>query len=124
VGLSSPRVGERVRRLEEAGIIEGYHAAVSVNKLGYHLSAFILARPVGPDARFAKLAAERPEILDCHRVTGDVSFVTRAAVKDIKQLESVLNHLEPSTTYIATLLVLSTAFTRHVNVDTADQRLN
>lgn len=117
VGLSSPRIGERVRRLETAGVIEGYHAAVSASKLGYNLTAFILARPVGLDARFAKLAAERSEILECHRVTGDVSFVARAAVRDVNQLESLLNYLEPSTSRVVTLLVLSTAFNRHLNVD-------
>jgi Lrp/AsnC family transcriptional regulator, leucine-responsive regulatory protein len=90
VGLSATSVGDRVHRLEAAGFIEGYYAAISPEKLGYGLTAFILARPIGPDARFAKHAADRPEILECYRVTGDVNFVSRAVVSDIKHLERVL----------------------------------
>jgi Lrp/AsnC family leucine-responsive transcriptional regulator len=116
VGLSSQSVGERVRRLEQSGIIEGYYAAVSAEKLGFGITAFILARPIGADARFAKHAAKRSEILECHRVTGDVNFISRAVVSDIHHLEDLLEHLEPLTSYVLTLLVLSTAFDRNVAV--------
>jgi Lrp/AsnC family leucine-responsive transcriptional regulator len=116
VGLSATSVGDRVHRLEDAGFIEGYHAAFSAEKLGYGLTAFILARPNGPDARFAKHAAERPEILECYRVTGDVTFISRAVVSDITHLEQVLDHIEPITNYVQTMMVLSPAFRRQVVV--------
>jgi Lrp/AsnC family transcriptional regulator, leucine-responsive regulatory protein len=117
VGLSSQSVGERVRRLEQSGIIGGYHAAISTEAVGFGITAFILARPVGADARFAKHAAKRSEILECHRVTGDVSFLNRAVVRDVHHLENLLEHLEPITSYVLTLLVLSTAFDRNVTVE-------
>ncbi len=110
VGLSATSVSERIRRLEEAGVIEGYQVRLCAQRLGYPVSAFILARPNGPDARFIKVARERPEILACHRVTGEFSFIAQAVVKDVAHLEALLNHLEPASVHIVTLVVLSTSF--------------
>jgi Lrp/AsnC family transcriptional regulator, leucine-responsive regulatory protein len=110
IGLSATSVAERIRRLEDAGVIEGYEVKLSAAKLGYPVTAFILARPSGPDARFAKIAAERPEILACYRVTGEFSFIARAALRDVGHLEELLNHLEPASVHIVTLVVLSTSF--------------
>jgi Lrp/AsnC family leucine-responsive transcriptional regulator len=103
-------VAERVRRLEQAEIIQGYQVRLSAEKLGYPVTAFILARPNGPDARFIKVAGERPEILACYRVTGEFSFIAQAIVKDVSHLEELLNHLEPASIHIVTLVVLSTSF--------------
>jgi Lrp/AsnC family leucine-responsive transcriptional regulator len=110
VGLSATSAAERVRRLEHSGIIEGYGARVCAAKLGYPVSAFILARPKGTDARYIKVAKVRPEILGCHRVTGEFSFIMNAVVRDVAHLEELLNYLEPAATHIVTLIVLSTSF--------------
>lgn len=110
VGLSPTSVSERIRRLEQDGVIEGYAVRLSAPKLGLPVMAFILARPNGPDARFVKIAGERPEILACHRVTGEFSFIAQAVVQDVANLEALLNHLEPAAVHIVTLVVLSTAF--------------
>jgi Lrp/AsnC family transcriptional regulator, leucine-responsive regulatory protein len=110
VGLSATSVAERIRRLEDAGVIEGYRVRLSAQRLGYPVTAFILARPRGTDARFVKVARERPEILACHRVTGEFSFIAQAVVKDVAHLEALLNHLEPASVHIVTLVVLSTSF--------------
>jgi Lrp/AsnC family leucine-responsive transcriptional regulator len=110
VGLSATSVAERIRRLEHAGVIKGYQVRLCTEKLGFPVTAFILARPNGPDARFIKVAGERPEILACYRVTGEFSFIAQAAVKDVAHLEEVLNHLEPASVQIVTLVVLSTSF--------------
>ena len=110
VGLSATSVAERVRRLEQAGVIEGYQVRLSAAKLGYPVTAFILARPKGPDARFIKIASERSEILACYRVTGEFSFIAQAIVRDVTHLEELLNHLEPASVHIVTLVVLSTSF--------------
>jgi Lrp/AsnC family leucine-responsive transcriptional regulator len=116
IGLSPTSVAERVRRLESIGVVQGYRAQISASKMGFPLIAFILARPIGSDARFAKLAVGRTEILECYRVTGDVSFIARAAVRDVANLEEVLNYLEPSTSYIVTLVVLSSAINRPISI--------
>jgi Lrp/AsnC family leucine-responsive transcriptional regulator len=110
IGLSATSVAERIRRLEHAGVIEGFTVRLSAQKLGFPVTAFVLARPNGPDARFVKIARERPEILECYRVTGEFSFIARAAVRDVKHLEELLDHLEPAAVHIVTLVVLSTAF--------------
>ena len=110
IGLSPTSVAERVRRLESDGIIEGYHARISSAKLGYPVTAFILARPNGPDARFIQVARKRAEILACYRITGDFSFIAHAVVRDVKHLEQLLNDLEPATLHVVTLVVLSTSF--------------
>ena len=110
VALSATSVAERIRRLEHEGVIEGYKVQLSIAKLGCPVTAFILARPNGPDARFVKAASGCPEVLECHRITGDFSFIARAAVRDIQHLESLLDRLEPSSVHIVTLLVLSTSF--------------
>lgn len=110
IGLSATSIAERIRRLEHAGIIEGYHARLSPAKVGLPVMAFVLARPNGPDARFVKIASQRPEILGCYRVTGEFSFIARAVLRDVKHLEELLNHLEPAAVHIVTLVVLSTAF--------------
>jgi Lrp/AsnC family leucine-responsive transcriptional regulator len=109
VGLSATSVAERIRRLERVGVIEGYQVRLSAEKLGFPVTAFILARPNGPDARFIKVAGGRPEILACYRVTGEFSFIVQAVVKDVAHLEEVLNHLEPASIHIVTLVVLSTS---------------
>jgi Lrp/AsnC family leucine-responsive transcriptional regulator len=110
IGLSATSVAERVRRLEQAGVIQGYQVRLSAQKLGYPVTAFILARPSGPDARFVKVAGERPEILACYRVTGEFSFIAQVIVRDVGHLEELLNHLEPASVHIVTLVVLSTPF--------------
>ena len=51
-----------------------------------------------------------PEILACHRVTGEFSFIAQAVVQDVAHLEALLNHLEPAALHIVTLVVLSTSF--------------
>ena len=110
IGLSATTVAERVRRLEQLGVIKGYKARISTEKVGLPVTAFILARPSGPDVRFIKIARERPEILACHRVTGEFSFIVSAVVSGVKHLEELLNYLEPATVHIVTLVVLSTSF--------------
>lgn len=116
IGLSATSVAERIRRLEQEGIIERYRVQLSAAKLGYQVSAFILVRPNASDARFVTAAREFPEIVECHRVTGEFSFVLRAVVKDVGHLEELLNRLEPATSYVVTLVVLSSAFEADVIV--------
>jgi len=110
VGLSATTVAERIRRLESEGVIESYQPKLSAAKLGYPVTAFILARPNGPDARFVEVAKKQREILACYRVTGDFSFIAHAVVRDVTHLEELLNNLEPAAAHVVTLVVLSTSF--------------
>ena len=100
VGLSTPAVIERVRRLEESGVIAGYHAEVRPEKVGLTVRAFIKVSVAGDKLeKFASIVKKVPEILECHRVTGSESFLLQAAVEDVAHLELVIDSLMP---YVAT----------------------
>ena len=109
VGLSTPAVTERVRKMEEAGIILGYRVHIDPAKVGLPILAFVNVKVGGENlTRFVELAAKHPEVLECHRVTGADSFLVKIAVADVSHLERLLDSLMP---YVATTtqMVLSTA---------------
>lgn len=92
VGLSSPAVAERLSRLEASGTITGYRAEVDPRAVGLPLSAIIRVRPSpGQIANVAGLARETPEIVECHRVTGEDCYVMRAHLRDVLHLEEVID---------------------------------
>ncbi len=96
IGLSSPSTGERMKRLEEAGVIGGYTIVIDPEKLGLPLPVCLSIRPVpGETQKVAKLLNEIPEIVDCDRVTGEDCFIARAHVKSVKQMEALIDRLTP-----------------------------
>ena len=85
VGMSAPAVTERVQRMERAGVITGYRMEVNPAALGLPVTAFARIRPaVGQLPRIAELAAELPEISECHRVTGEDCFLIKVHAAAIK----------------------------------------
>jgi Lrp/AsnC family leucine-responsive transcriptional regulator len=108
VGLTAPAVAERLRRMEDAGIIAGYRVDVRMDRVGLPLQAIVRLRCTeGWCGRFGPLAKDLPEVLECYRVTGSDSYVLRIAVESVQHLESLIDRLNPygETT---TSLVLST----------------
>jgi Lrp/AsnC family leucine-responsive transcriptional regulator len=95
VALTAPAVGERVRRLEQAGVIEGYTARVSPRALGLGLTAFVRLRlPTNVASRKAESRlAEHPEILEAHHITGDDCFLLKVVVRDASALEEFINKI-------------------------------
>jgi Lrp/AsnC family leucine-responsive transcriptional regulator len=92
VALSPPAVTERLRRLEGDGVITGYRAEVDPRRLGLSLSALIRLRPAPMQlAKAADLARRTPEVVECHRVTGEDCFVMTAHVRDVEHLEAVID---------------------------------
>jgi Lrp/AsnC family transcriptional regulator, leucine-responsive regulatory protein len=92
VGLSSPAVADRLARLEEDGVICGYHAEIHPRAVGYALSVVIRIRPAPRELRkVADVARETPEIVRCDRVTGEDCYVMRAHVRDVEHLEEVID---------------------------------
>jgi len=111
VGLSTPAVAERVRNMEDEGIIRGYRTEVDPIACGYKLLALIRVNVAGDKLQhFVELAKSRPEVLECHRVTGSESFIIKMAVTDINHLETAIDSLMP---YVATTtsMILSSAIT-------------
>lgn len=99
VGLSAPSVAERVRRMEEAGVIEGYTARVNPQALGLPLAAWLRIRPVpGKLQAVAEVVKSLPEIVECDRITGDDCFIARAHVRSVGDLEQLIDRIAPYAT--------------------------
>jgi Lrp/AsnC family transcriptional regulator, leucine-responsive regulatory protein len=98
VGLSTPAAAERVRRLEDSGVIEGYEARVNPGQIGLPVSAFIRIRLTGSESLARRLTAradQMPEVLECHRCTGDESFILKVRVASVDHLQKLIDLLTP-----------------------------
>jgi Lrp/AsnC family transcriptional regulator, leucine-responsive regulatory protein len=92
VGLSSPAVAERLGRLEESGVIIGYRAQVDPRAVGYTLGVVIRIRPAPRELhKVAELAQRTPEVVECHRITGEDCYFMKAYVRDVEHLEEVID---------------------------------
>ena len=96
VGLSSPAVAERLQRLQDAGVITGYTATVDPRAFGYALGAILRIRPAPRQiAKVAEIAQRTPEVVECHRITGDDCFFVKAHVRDVHHLEELIDSFTP-----------------------------
>ncbi|UUX50632.1 Lrp/AsnC family transcriptional regulator [Nisaea acidiphila] len=94
VGLSSPSVSERLKRLEEAGIVTGYAARIDAAALGCRIGAWLRIRPIaGKLKETAAILEAAPEIVSCDRITGDDCFLAKAQVPDIADLEPLIDKI-------------------------------
>lgn len=96
VGLSPPSVSERVKRLEEAGVIGGYTVNVNLQALGYPLAVWLRIRPVsGQLQKVAGILRDIPEVVECDRITGEDCFIVRAHVRSVADLERLIDQIIP-----------------------------
>jgi Lrp/AsnC family leucine-responsive transcriptional regulator len=96
VGLSAPAVAERMERLEETGVITGYHAEVDPRTLGFPVTVMIRVRPAIRElTRIAKIAQEIPEIVECYRMTGDDCFYFTMHLRAVADLEPIIDRFTP-----------------------------
>jgi len=104
VAMSPSAVAERVRRLEEAGVISGYRAVVSADRVGLGILAFVRLRyPTGNYRPFHALLDSTPEIVEAHHVTGEDCFVLKVLARSMGHLEQVagrIGGLGPVTTNV------------------------
>jgi Lrp/AsnC family transcriptional regulator, leucine-responsive regulatory protein len=92
VGMSAPAVRERVLRLEEAGVIRGYRLDLDPAALGYPVCAYVRVRPApGQLPKLAELAGRVPQVVECHRVTGEDCFVLKVFLPSLDQLDRLLD---------------------------------
>jgi Lrp/AsnC family transcriptional regulator, leucine-responsive regulatory protein len=120
VGLSSPAVAERVRRLEDAGIIKGYHAEIDTSKVGYPITAIIRMQVQGERCtRFSPSVQDIPEVLECYRLTGSDSLVMKVMVASVEHLEAIIDRLSVHG-QLTTSIVLSTVVTKRTIVPVTD----
>ena len=96
IGLSTPAVAERVHRLEEAGVITGYHASLDSGKLGVPIRVLVRLTIPGGELQISRTVTalkDLSEISRCHRITGSESFVIEADVVSIRHLEALIDRL-------------------------------
>ena len=114
VGLSSPAVAERVRRLEEKGIINCYRAELNLEKLGLPITALITLKSFGHSCNeIRSLMRECPEVQTCYRVTGNDHYLLKVVVTSVGHLEQLVDRFIPYAT-VTTSIVLSVAVTGRV----------
>jgi Lrp/AsnC family transcriptional regulator, leucine-responsive regulatory protein len=92
VGLSAPAVGERLQRLQQAGVVLGYRAELDPAALGFPLGVIIRVRPAaGELQKVAELARQTPEVVECHRITGEDCFFMKLHLRDVAHMEEVID---------------------------------
>jgi len=92
VGMSAPAVRERVQRLEDTGVIAGYRLQVDPRALGYDIMVFVRIRPnPGQLQMIADIARDMPNVVECHRITGEDCFIVKAYLRDLGELDGVLD---------------------------------
>jgi Lrp/AsnC family leucine-responsive transcriptional regulator len=92
VSLSPPAVADRVQRLERAGVINGYHAAVDPKAIGYPIAAVVRVRPASRQLhKIPEVARELPEVVECYRITGEDCFFVKLHLRSMDDLEGILD---------------------------------
>ncbi|MEK9137548.1 MAG: Lrp/AsnC family transcriptional regulator, partial [Bacteroidota bacterium] len=113
VGLSIPSVGDRLKKLEDGGIITGYHAVVDSKRLGKDITAFIFVTIDSSKHyhQFIEHAAALDEILECHAITGEGSHLLKVRTTNTASLEKLLAKIQAWSGVMSTRtnLVLSTS---------------
>jgi Lrp/AsnC family leucine-responsive transcriptional regulator len=92
VGLSAPAVGERLQRLQEGGVVRGYRAELEPAAVGLPLGVIIRVRPAaGELPKVAELARQTPEVVECHRITGEDCCFMKLHLRDVAHMEEVID---------------------------------
>jgi Lrp/AsnC family transcriptional regulator, leucine-responsive regulatory protein len=92
IGLSAPAVRERLAKLEEEGVIAGCRLVIDPAALGYPISAYIRIRPApGQLSKVVDLAKATPQVVECHRVTGEDCFIVKVYLPSLNQLDEILD---------------------------------
>ena len=93
-GLSSPSASERLRRLEERGVIDRFTVDLDLRAIGYPLQAIVRIRPLPGKLHIVqRLIEDIPQITECDKVTGDDCFVARLHMRSIEQLDEILDRI-------------------------------
>jgi Lrp/AsnC family leucine-responsive transcriptional regulator len=112
VSLSAPSVLERVRKLESAGIIKGYHALLDARKVGLDISAFIGVSISNPAllSAFEEWVESIPQVLECHHVTGGHTLLLKVKTQNTEDLEQLISRVRSmeGVASTETMVVLST----------------
>lgn len=96
VGLSVPSVSERMRKLEERQLIQGYHAVLNPKSFGFDITAYIFVEVDSSNYYhpFVERVSEEPEVQECHSITGDGSHILKIRTKNTSSLEKLLSRIQ------------------------------
>jgi Lrp/AsnC family leucine-responsive transcriptional regulator len=96
VHLSAPSAAERVQRLEQAGVITGYLANVNPRAIGFPIQAIVRVRPAVQQVhRIADIARDVPEVVECHRITGEDCYYMTLHLRSMDELEPIIDRFVP-----------------------------
>jgi len=111
IHLSQPAVAERVKRMEAANVITGYHARVNPEALGYGITAFVRIASRATDTPVLKIAEQVPEVVECHAITGEDCVIVKVVAPSVRELERVITSLARCGV-TSTSLILSSSIER------------
>ncbi|MEV5571888.1 Lrp/AsnC family transcriptional regulator [Spirillospora sp. NPDC052269] len=122
VSLTAPAAAERVRRLTERGVLEGFSARINLERVGLPILAFVMIRFPGSDHReYLHRLDGVDEIIECHHVTGDDRFIAKVAARSMRHLEEVVAGLarfgSTSTTVVYSTVISARTVTRDLARD-------
>ncbi len=119
VSLSAPATAERVRRLEDAGVIAGYRTILDPSKLGYSLEVFIRLSCQGTKATQAiRFVSQIPQVLEFWNLTGEDGYVLRVVLRSVQELDTLLKHLSNFGSTITSLVLSKPVDFRTLNSET------
>lgn len=114
VGLTTPAIIERIRKLEDNGVVTGYRVEIDTSKVGLPVTAFIRMSITGVDySKIIETVEKAKEVLECHRGTGGDSFIIKVAAASVEHLQEVIDKLTPYG-ITTTAIVLSSPVKRRV----------
>jgi Lrp/AsnC family leucine-responsive transcriptional regulator len=116
VSLTPPAVAERVRRMEDSGVVTGYRVELDHTRVGLPILAFVRLRAAGDIKclELGELTKDIPEILECHRITGEDSYIVKVAVRSVEHLERLVDSLMPYAETVTSLVFSSPVRTRTI----------
>ncbi len=118
VGLTAPAVSERVKKMEEIGIITGYAATLNYEKLGKNISAFVnLNMPPDKYNNFLKFASNESAIVECHHITGGDSLTVKVLVDNIASLEIIIDKIKQFAKTNTSIILSSPILKQKIDID-------
>lgn len=118
VGLTTSAVIERVRKLEDAEVIVGYRAEIDTSKIGLEITAFIRMSITGIDySHIIEVAQASHEVLECHRGTGNDSFIMKVAVSSVEHLQELIDRFTPYGITTTSIVLSSPVKNRIIEVE-------
>jgi Lrp/AsnC family leucine-responsive transcriptional regulator len=121
VGLTPPAVADRVRRMEETGIIRGYRVELDLEKVGLPLTALVRVTHRGVNClELGRIVAEYPEVLECHRITGAESYIMKVALRSVQHLQEFIDRLMAYGETVTSIVLSSPVTHREIARELAD----